>query len=160
MINFYKDKKSIDEYIKYCVYNNNLYSSEELINNANKSLEIMEEKYNDNIKKYKKNNVFIISIHDYFKNNYKKNLLFYSMNHPSKLVLQYICEEIIKILKIKNKINYNNDPLSNPKNIVYNCIGKVVDFDITKCNIKINNKTNLNEIIKMYYDTYKKINYH
>lgn len=159
MINFYKDKKSIDEYIKYCVYNNNLYSSEELINNANKSLEIMEEKYNDNIKKYKKNNVFIISIHDYVKNNYKKKLLFYSMNHPSKLVLQYICEEIIKILKIKNKINYNNDPLSNPKNIVYNCIEKVVDFNITKCNIKINNKTNLNEITKMYYDTYKKINY-
>ena len=159
MIKFYKDKKLIEEYIKNCVNNNNLYSSEELINNANKSLEILKEKYNDNIKKYKKNNVFIISIYDYVKNNYKKKLLFYSMNHPSKFVLQYICENIIKILNIKNTINYNIDPLSNPKNIIYKCIQKVVNFDIKKCNIKINNKENINEITKIYFDTYKKINY-
>ena len=114
---------------------------------------INNKKYNDN----NDNNIYIISIHEYIKQNYKEKLLFYSKNHPTKYVIQYICHEIIKYLQIKNTINYDIDVLNNPKCILYKCISKNVNFDINNHNALTLNNTDINKITKLYYDIYKKL---
>ena len=93
------------------------------------------------------------------KQNYKEKLLFYSMNHPTKYVIQFICEEIIKYLQIENTINYDIDLLSNTKCILYKCISKNINFDINNHNPLTLNNTDINKITQLYYDTYKEIGF-
>jgi hypothetical protein len=120
MIETYNNDMSIDYYIENYVNNMDLKTIEELNDIANCSLNILLDKYNDNIKNYKTyENVYIISTYEFIKNNYKDKLLFYSMNHPTKYVLQYISEEIIKHLEIINTINYNIDPLTSRKPVYH-----------------------------------------
>jgi hypothetical protein len=159
MINCYLNNKSVDYYIEHFVNNIELKSCEELENNAINSLNDLYNRYIINTKKYNRNNVYIISTYDYIKENYKNKLLFYSMNHPTKYVIQYICEEIINILQIKNTINYEKDILSNPKCILYKCLKKVVNFDIEEYNVLTSNLSSVENITQLYYDTYTKIGY-
>lgn len=160
MIECYKKGLSINHYIEKYVNNVNLKSNEELENMAEKSLNELNKRYNENIEKYKNNDhIFIISTYEFIKKNYKDKLLFYSMNHPTKYVIQYICEEIIKILNIKNTILYNKDVLNNPRPIIYKCIQKVVKFNIDEYTPFTCGKTNINDLTQLYYDTYKRINF-
>ena len=163
MIESYINNNSIEYYIDNYVNNENLKSSEELETIATNSLNELQKRYNENYDKYIINitnkNIYLISIYEFVKNNYKDKLLFYSMNHPTKYVIQYICEEIIKILQIQNTINYNIDNLSNPKSILYKCIQKNVNFDINNHLPLTLNKTNIYDIAKLYYDTYTEIEY-
>jgi hypothetical protein len=159
MINYYKNNKSINDYINDVVNNKNLKSSDELEKIALDSIKYLIEKDKDIVKELVKNeNIKYISIVDYIKDNYKKKLLFYSMNHPTKILLQLICEKIVKILNIKNTINYDIDPLNNPRCLLYKCIQNNVDFDISKENVLLSNKSTPEEITKLYYDVYKSIN--
>ncbi len=81
------------------------------------------------------------------------------MNHPTKYVIQFICEQIIDILKIQNTIDYNIDILSNPKCILYKCISKVVNFDIHDCIPLTLSLTEISDIVQLYYNTYKEIGF-
>jgi hypothetical protein len=164
MIECYKLKLSYLYYIDNYVNNINLFSSEQLEEIANNCLDELYKRYFITINKYKNNsNIYIISTYQYISDNYKNKLLFYSMNHPSKYLLQYICEEILKILNlfkpIDYKINYDIDPLYNPKCIIYRCIQKVVNFNIDDYKPLLDNKNNVNEISKYYYDTYQNIKF-
>ncbi len=143
-------------YIENYVNNIELKTSEELDKIANDSLNELQKRYNMNREKYNEN-IFIISIYDFVKTNYKNKLLFYSMNHPTKYVIQYICEEIIKHLNILNTINYNIDVLNDPKCIIYKCIQKNVNFNIDEHLPLLANKTNVEEITQLYFDTYRNI---
>jgi len=157
MIDCYHEGHSIDYYIKHVVDNVDLISSEELENIANDSLDEMNKRYLQNQENYK--NSTIISIYEFVKQNYKKKLLFYSMNHPTKYVIQFICEQIIKKLNIKNTINMNIDLLDNTKCMIYKCISKNVNFDINQHIPLISTLTKHDEITKLYYDTYKQIGF-
>lgn len=160
MIDCYKKKIPIYTYINNFVNNINLKTKEELEQIANKSLEELNKRYHENIFKYKINeNIFVITACNYIRNNYKEKLLFYSMNHPTKFVFQYLCEEIIKILNIENTIILNKDTLDFTKCIIYKAIQKAVNFDINKCNPLLKNETNIGKITKIYYDTYQKIGF-
>jgi len=143
------------------INNKNFKTQDELEIIANNTLTELLKRYYNNIEKYKNDNIYIISTYEYIKNNYKKKLLFYSMNHPTKDVLQYIAEQIITILKFKNTINYNIDPLSGIKCILYKCLENIVDFNVDDYEPKIFNAIyNLNnnyDIVKLYYDTYNNI---
>ncbi len=155
LINSYKNNLSMEEYINNFVNNKELKTKEELEKIADDSIFILNNRYNEYKEKYCGNNIYTISTTNYIKENYKEKLLFYSMNHPSKYVIQYICEEIIKILNIDNTINYNIDILSNPKCILYSCISNAVNFDITKEKPLLLNINDNESIIKLYFDTYK-----
>jgi len=160
MIECYNNEHSIDYYIDNFVNNLDLKSIEEFETIAVDSLNELYNRYIINNKKYNDNNdnnIYIISIHEYIKQNYKEKLLFYSKNHPTKYVIQYICHEIIKYLQIKNTINYDIDVLNNPKCILYKCISKNVNFDINNHNALTLNNTDINKITKLYYDIYKKL---
>jgi len=158
MIKEYLNNMPIDDYIEKYVNNINLESSEYLEDTAQKSLQSLLDRYNNSIIKFNDKRISIISTHDYIKNNYKDKLLFYSMNHPTKYLIQFICEGIIKILEINNTIDYNIDILEHTRCILYKCIQKNVNFDITLETPLLHNETDLKKIINKYYDAYKEIN--
>lgn len=158
MIKCFKDGHSVEYYIENFVNNIELKTNEELEKLAENSLNGLYNRYTITKEKYDNNdNVYVISVHDYIKQNYKNKLLFYTNNHPTKYVLQNICEKIIGICKISNTINYNADPLHYPKCIIYKCISKNVNFDISNHKSLACNKEEVDQIVQMYYETYKKI---
>ena len=158
MIDNYLNNASIDNYIEKYVNNKDLISKEKLLNMANDSINILKNKYNDNIEKYVNfKNVYIIGTAKFIENNYKNKLLFYSMNHPSKYLLNYICDNIVKILNISNNINYDLDPLKVYRGILYKCIQSVVKFNVNNDNLFINKNTDLTKAIELYYNTYDEI---
>ena len=160
MIECYIDGKSIDYYITHFVDNLDLKSSEELETIANNSLNELNNRFINNVEKYSGNNVYFISTYEYIKQNYKDKLLFHSMNHPSKYVIQYICEKIIDILQIQNTINYDMDiVINNTKCILYKCISKNVNFDINNHHALTSNITDIHKITQLYYDTYAEIGF-
>jgi len=159
MIECYNNNKSIEYYITNFVNNLDLKTSEELEIIAQNSLEQLQNRYKNMKEKYKHENIFIIGTREYIKNNYKNKLLFYSMNHPTKYVIQFICEKIINILQIENTLDYNIDILNNPKCILYKCIQKNVNFDINNHNALKFGITDVSKITQIYYDTYKEIKF-
>ena len=106
MIDHYKRGDTIQNYLDNCVNNPDLISQKYLLEQATKSINELRNR-DKNIREEfgKKSNVYFISISDYVEKNYREKLLFYSMNHPSKYLLQFICENIINILNIDNSIN-------------------------------------------------------
>lgn len=160
MIECYINGHPPEYYISNFVNNFDLKTSEELETIAQCSLNELNDRYTQNKEKYNGNNIFFISTYEYIKENYKDKLLFYSMNHPTKYVIQYICEKIINILQFQNTINYNIDVLNDPKCILYKCISKNVNFDINNHNALTLNNTDINKITNLYYDTYREIELH
>jgi hypothetical protein len=157
MIECYINNKSVEHYITHVVNNVDLKSSKELDTIAQNSIEELYNRYQNNKEKYNQENTYLIATYDYIKNNYKNKLLFYSMNHPTKYVIQFICEQIINILQIQNSIDYKIDILNTPKCILYKCISKNVNFNINKEEVLTLDIRNIKEITQLYYDTYKKI---
>mgnify|MGYP006139219085 CR=1 FL=1 len=159
MIDYYKRGDTIKNYLDNCVNNPDLISKKSFLERATKSINELKKRDSDIREEYcKRSNVYFISISDYIEKNYRDKLLFYSMNHPSKYVLQFICEHIINLLNIKNNINYTIDPLKRTRCILYKCLKNAIRFnidnDIITCNL-----TDVFSITKLYFDTYDKINF-
>lgn len=159
MIDCYKNNVPIKQYIKDYVNNENFLSYEELELIANDNFDRLKKRSMSYIEKYSKENVLFITTYEYIYENYKDKLLFYSVNHPTKYLLQYICEMIIGHLQIENTINYELELLNNTKCILYKCIQKIVNFDINDCDFLTKNANSIYDITKLYYDTYHKINF-
>ena len=159
MIECYNNNHSIEYYVTNFVNNLDLKSSEELETIAQNSLNELQNRNKKNKEKYNDKNIYLIETYDYIKNNYKKKLLFYSMNHPTKYVIQFICEKIIDILQIQNSIDYNIDTLDNTKCILYKCISKNVNFDINNHNPLTSGIKDIDKITQLYYSTYKEIGF-
>jgi hypothetical protein len=159
LIECYSKNLPIETYINEYINNIELKTCEELETIATNSLNELQKRYIINVNKYNNNSrISCISTHDFIKNNYKEKLLFYSMNHPTNFVIQYICEEIINILLFPNTINYTIDILSSPKCILYKCIQKNVNFNIDNHKPSTLDKQNIYEISQLYYNTYKDLN--
>jgi hypothetical protein len=159
IITSYKDKVDIEKYLENYVNNPSLKSPAELEALANASLGELKRRYDDNCKKYGSYpNVTIISVSDYIKTNYMYKLLFYSMNHPSNILIQHISEEISKLIPIKCDINYHIDTLAQYKGILYKCIQPAVNFNIDSCMPFAFNTSSIEQIVKVYYDAYSKNN--
>jgi hypothetical protein len=145
MMECFDKKLDVFNYKNNYVENNNLKSLDELSGIFNKTIVELNSRYQDMLK-YKKNNTYFINIIPFIQNNYKDKLLFYTFNHPSKYLLQYIALEIINILHIPNTIDNNLDPFSDERCILYSCIQKMVNFDIKKHTPCMNNCSNVNDI--------------
>jgi len=164
LVDCYKNNKSSEYYLTNFVNNYTLKDKNELEDLALEGITELRNRYNNmlNYKKhYYKKNISCISIADYIENNFKNKLLFYTINHPSKYVLQYICEQIVQLLQIPDiQINYDLDPLNYKKCILYKCISQVVNFDLDNDLYKPlldnenNTENNTENIVKMYYNVY------
>jgi len=158
MIDNYTTGGSIEKYIKNCVINKDLITRENLQEKAKTSLDELRVRDKNTTTSFcNQRNVYYISISDFIEENYKDKLLFYSMNHPTKHLLQYICEEINSILKIPNSIDYDVDPLNNPRCVLYECLQPVVNFNVNDQNILTKTYTDPYSITNLYYETYKRV---
>jgi hypothetical protein len=169
MMECYKNRKNIEYYIDNFANNSNLKSSEELEEIANNSLSELYKRYliNKNTFENHEKHIYVITTHDFIKENYKNKLLFYSMNHPTKYTIQNVCSHVMDIFGFENNldytINYDADILNNPKCILYSCIQKKVNFDIDKYNQTIriwdNKNINIKTATELYYVVYHKMGY-
>jgi len=139
----------VDYYRKTYVENNNLKTIDELNNVLSTTFASLKNRY-ENMLQYRKPYTHFINIIPFIEQNYKEKLLFYTFNHPSKHLLQFLALEIVKFLNIPNTINYDLDPFSGDRYILYSCIQKVVHFDIKNCKPFINNTSDLNAIYNSY----------
>ena len=160
MMDCFKRNESVEYYLNNFVYNENLKTKEELENMANQSINELIRRYNENLTKYKTcENIFILSAYEYIRNNYKEKLLFYSMNHPTKFVIQNLCEQIIVIINKDNTIKYDVDILNHYKSILYKSVQKVVHFDLNLNAPLVKNNNNVRDITQLYFDTYTNIGF-
>ena len=157
MINCYKNNKSIKNYVCMFVNNMNLKSSTELQTIADNNFQESEKRHKHNKEKFDNKNIYFVGITEYIKNNYKDKLLFYSINHPTPYLIQFLCEKIIKITLINNTIDYDVDHLYDIQCIIYKCVSKNVNFDINNHKPLLKNIRNTKKITKIYYDVYKKL---
>lgn len=146
----YKDNISIEGCLDK-INDENLFTCDEIEKLAQNSFTELEKRSCDHREYLKYENVYYVQICGYIKENYKDKLLFYSMNHPSNHLLQYMCENILNILQMTNTMNYNLDPLDRTKCILYKCVQKHLNF-------KLKQIDNIKDIIKTYHDTYRKYN--
>lgn len=159
LINCYKNNMPSEHYIEQIINNSTLKTKDELEIIANKSICELHNRYNETCQKYVNNqNIKVITCATYIENNYKDKLLFYSMNHPTKYVIHNIAEQVIHLLDIPNTINYNMNVLDGVKCIIYKCIQNAVHFNINECDPLLKNKTNNEDIVQVYYDSYKNEN--
>lgn len=162
MIDCYIKRYTEEYYINNFVNNLNLKSNEELDTIAENSLNELQRRYSVSKEKYNSENdinIYVKSYYKFIKENYKNKLLFYSMNHPTKCLTQFICEDLVSTLQIENTINYSVDELESTRCILYKCISKNVNFDISKHDFLTLNTRDVSEITQLYYDTYKKIGF-
>ena len=158
LIEYYKGGYPIEYYLKYIVNVPDLISNQDLENIANSSLNELEKRHNDILKfvsKFNKN-VFIetINITSFIRENYKNKLLFYTFNHPTKFLLQKMCQDILEKIPLENKLNYDIDPFNWYRGIIYQCIQKHVRFNIKECLPLLNHETDVYKICEIYYHTY------
>lgn len=158
MVECFKNNLDPNHYIHNYVYNDSLRTTIELEKIADESINELKKRFDESKIKYNFENVSFIHAYEFIKENYKKKLLFYSMNHPTKYLIEYSCEQILQTLQLHCEIDYTTDYLAGIKCIIYNCIQKVVDFNIKNHNPLINDKTDIYEITNLYYNAYNSIN--
>ncbi len=159
LINFFTSKKNQSDFINEIINNANLKSKTELENIATSSICELKKRETEMNKYSELRDCHIITSSNFINDNYKKKLLFYSMNHPTKYVLQNIAEKIVTLLKIDSKIDYNIDPLHiSERGIIYKCIEKVVDFNIENHKPRLSkyNMESIEDIVNKYYEIYEK----
>ena len=155
-----ENKKDIKEEYKKMLNDKSLMSKDELKKMANGS--IAELKRRENAFMTEDYGVELdykyIVISDFIKDNYKKKLLFYSMNHPTYYLFEYVTNEVLKVLDLEIYMNTFkfSDPLSNLHPPIYKCVENVVKFNTGKYFPVINNIVDIDKISDMYIESYKK----
>ena len=145
--NFINENKNKDELNNYI---NNLFK-----NNKNDILNHLENELN-HIKEL--DGISDINCYDFIKNNYNKNLLFYSRSYPTYHFFNYISQNILNILNINETLkplwssyaNHSLEPIYNYVKIYLN-----LEFEINKFNYNANiieyllicKKNNVNNIL-------------
>jgi hypothetical protein len=159
LVDSFKRSLPIAHYIDNYVNNPTLKSCAELGKLANNSLAELKLRYERNCESYGQHtNVSILTTYDFIKDNYKKCLLFYSMNHPTKHLIQHICQQIRTLIGVECVILDKVDCLGGShKSILYACIQPMVEFDIRDHQPLTLLKTTPEDIARVYYDTYKTI---
>jgi hypothetical protein len=144
------NEEIIEKYMN--IFNNKIFINNSMCNdNLKLALKNIEDREN-NFKDYIVNNTKCIYSYDFIKNNYQENLLFYSVNHPSKYLLSYLSDEILKYLNIDIEEYSNNiDPFNNLIIPIYSCLNNMVKFDISEYNNMIYD----NELYNKYLDIYR-----
>lgn len=96
------------------------YSSEELLNNAKKSVSTLRER----------EQLCTIKVSDYIEKNWRDTRLFYSMNHPSNSVLDHLVSQVTPILGISlSNSPVGSELLGETVLPLYHSVQKLMSFD-------------------------------
>lgn len=100
-----------------------------------------------------------IKVSKFIRDNYQKERLFHTVNHPSKPLFIYLGEAILDFLTIKDKVTFFKDPLEHTVYPIYKSHYQNLKLNFDNFSeYKIQNQDYKPEdIIKKYIDYYQKI---
>lgn len=146
-------------HFKNCLIDNDICDETFLIDRFKKNIDNLK-KREDNYKNFTISNTHLIKSSKFISNNYIKNLLFYSINHPTKYLFHYISDSILIILRIQlERYPENLDPLKSLIIPIYSCVQKIVKFDVSEYqnfqhyDIILNENDIMNSYIESYNNT-------
>jgi len=158
VIDNYKSSKTTQECINQYICNKDLMNENQLLFILNNDIEQLSIRYQDMINIINKDkNISIIDIKKFILENYNKQLLFYSFNHPTGILLKYIVDNIMNILNFSHNISDNLEVLGETRCILYSCLHKLLDFNILNHEPNINKLTNIDSIVQQYYLEYDNV---
>jgi hypothetical protein len=134
---------------------NTMFFNKSLTKNIN-NLKERETKYVN----YCISSTHIINSSDFILNNYKNNLLFYSINHPTKYLFRYISDSIFIILNIQlEEYPEYIDPLKALVMPIYKCLQNQVNFNVDEYKNFIHYDIILDDefVINSYIQSYNNI---
>lgn len=159
IINCLKTNKDIIHYVNDVYANLDYSTREELLDIANESINELKKREVTMQEYKKKSNIYIIKAAEFIKQNFQHELLFWTINHPTKYVFQYLAQEILQLLKLPlQNINKSIDILStNERCLLYKCLENAVYFNINNFQPRLNQQDihDSFEIINAYYTFYK-----
>ena len=130
---------SISKYIEI-INDVDFYSIDYLQNKFAKSiLELKKRETEMKNFKFKGYSLSFITISEFIEDNYKHQLLFYTRNHPTGILLKYIILLLFSHLTldltlVSKKEIVHFDKLNNKKFPIYKSLQKIISIDIDKCN--------------------------
>jgi hypothetical protein len=101
-----------------------------IIDISEKSLSELKMRYMEmkNYQKLKTLIMYFVNICDFIRENFRKTLLFYTCNHPTKFLFHYIVKEILVFIGIHTEFNKEIDPLDWLQLPLYKNVKELVSF--------------------------------
>jgi len=158
IIDSYKNDISIYDCYSNYINNPNLLNKDQLLEIFSNDIQELSLRYQEILQL--NDNSDIIDIIPFIIKEYKKKLLFYSINHPTNILLEHIVKKIIKILNINHYSINNREKLPYPKCILHRSLSNILEFDIQQHQpyiIQNNNQLDTLSIISEYYSIYRNI---
>jgi hypothetical protein len=145
------DSKIINDFINI-VNDTNFYNTNLIQEEIDESLQSIKVREENIIKEYINNNdnIYLISIYESMKNNYKDKLLFQTINHPTKELYEYVFDELLNLLDLKTNNVIKCDPHSDDKTIIYSSVSKLLNFDCS-C------EKHIEDYAKLYISNFDKL---
>lgn len=155
---FYHDKILLELYFTHDEHNDIIQKYCDIMKNIDSYDEkyLLSKAYNSlcEMRKRENNTKHDIKISDFIENNFRKKLLFYTINHPTKYLLDYICENICNILKIQYT-EQNLDPMESKCVPIHCSLSKLVQFDIYEKKPILNNNVGYVDVSKYLLELYE-----
>ena len=154
MIDYIINNKTIDEYIDEVVNNENHISKSRVFEFLKADIDELNRRANYCEKRYGIHpNVKFIHVANFIENNFDKQVLFHSVNHPSAVLLGHIASELLLIIGIKATFKKGIDPLGAEKCILYKSLKSCVDFDLREPSL-VDKKVGLKLVCQRYWDAW------
>lgn len=154
---------SVDNFKDSHLYNENLETEQQLRERCENDIEELRRRISSievDSKSWTLNEMYFICPCDFIKKYYRYKLLFYSINHPTKELLQWIISEILEIANLKEYsifIDLNYDPINSYISPLYKCLRKHLYFDIDVFNLRIMDNDNIDDILRAYQNEYLRL---
>jgi len=145
------DSKIINDFINI-VNDTNFYNTNLIQKTIDESLQSIKVREENIIKEHINNNdnIYLISVYESMKNNYKDKLLFRTINHPTKELYEYAFDELLNLLDLKINNVIKCDPHSDDKTIIYSSVSKLLNFDCS-C------EKHIEDYAKLYISNFDKL---
>ena len=175
LFDYFRNGKSIKNFLDECFYNENFKNSEDFESILNYNLTETKKREDLALKLMSnRDNCYLIPIRQFFMDKHKNFILHNTHNHPSSITLIYIAEYILNIIEMDtNKIDRQTDPFSYCTEIygnkqsypLYSCVKKYLNFDTSdykSCFYGTLNEGNklidIKDACEIYYESYKNLN--
>lgn len=109
LIEYVKQGKTKDQFMNEIVLNPSTYSSQELSSIARASIDELSKRLCDAKLKYRAEAYAYIDIASFIRQNYKKQLLFFTINHPTPVLLLHVIQRVGEILDCPLKTDSRYD---------------------------------------------------
>ena len=175
LFDYFRNGKSIKNFLDECFYNENFKNNEDLeliLNNC-----LLETKKREDLalkSMSNQNNCYLIPIRQFFMDEHRNFILNKSHNHPASVTFIYVAEYILNIIGMDtNKIDRQTDPFCYYTEIygnkqsypLYSCLKKHLNFDTSdykSCFYGSLNEGNklidIKDACEIYYESYKNLN--